>query len=153
MFKVYQHRRKDTNEIFYVGHGSGSRPWQFTTGRSQGWKSIYNQCGCVVETVAKFETKQEAADFEIDLIAQYRKQGIPLVNKKDGGFDKTQGLPHSNVAKQKISLARLQTNASRKQTKTPLGIFVSKVEAAKEHRVHVDTIGYRIKHHKGYELV
>lgn len=153
MFKVYQHRRKDTNEIFYVGHGSGSRPWQFISGRSLAWKSIYNQFGCCVETVAKFDTKQEAADFEVDLIDQYRKQGIPLVNKKDGGFDKTQGLPHSDVAKQKISQARLQTNAQRKAVKTPLGIFVSKVEAAKAHDVHWDTIGYRIKHWDGYTLV
>lgn len=153
MFKVYQHRRKDTNEIFYVGHGGRSRPWQFTRGRSQGWQSVYNQFGCVVETLAKFDNKQDAADFEIKMIAQYRKQGIPLVNKKDGGFDRNQGLPLSKETRQKISAARLKTNHQRKAIKTPLGIFVSKVEASKAHGVHWDTIGYRIKHWDDYKLV
>jgi hypothetical protein len=153
MFKVYQHRRKDNNEIFYVGHGSGSRPWQFTRGRSKGWQEIFLQAGCKVETVAKFDTKEEAAEYEIKLIAEYKAQGFPLVNKRSGGFDKTESIPHSEEAKQKISRARLQTNASRKLTKTPLGIFKSMVEASKAHNLTIYQMKYRIETKPGYEFV
>lgn len=152
VFKVYQHRRKDTNEIFYVGHGKGSRPWQFTRGRSKSWQAIYSNYGCVVEVLEKFDTKQEAGDREIQLIANYRSNGIPLVNTKDGGEDQYQGIVHTDETKLKISQARLKTNHARKKTKTPLGIFDSMVEAAKAHNVHIDTIGYRIKHKEGYEF-
>lgn len=152
MIKVYQHRRRDTNEIFYVGRGVNRRPWEIISGRTAEWKEIYKSVGRTVEILKTFDNVQEAADFETELIAQYRSQGIPLVNKKDGGFDRNQGFPHSDETKQKISKRLLINNASRKAVKTPLGIFVSKVEAAKVHNVHWDTIGYRIKHHEGYEL-
>lgn len=152
-FSVYQHKKNDTGEIFYVGHGNIKRPWAFLRGRSKAWQTIYNQCGCKVEIIGRFETKQEAADLEIKLIAEYKAQGIPLVNVKPGGFDRNIGCPKDAEAKLKISQARLKTNGARKKTKTPLGVFESKVQAAKAHNVHVDTIGYRIRHMQGYELI
>jgi len=151
-FKVYQHRRKDTNEIFYVGHGKGSRPWQFTRGRSKGWQTIYSNYGCVVEVLEKFDTKQEAGDREIQLIADYRNNGISLINKRDGGEDQYQSIKHTDDAKLKISQARLKTHGRRKKIKTPLGMFGSIVEASKAHNIHINTMGYRIKHHEGYEF-
>jgi hypothetical protein len=152
-FKVYHHRRKDTNEIFYVGHGNNSRPWEIKRGRNKAWQEIYSIAGRTVEILARFETKEQAADFEIKVIADYRAQQIPLVNVKDGGFDRNVGCSHSDEARKKMSIARLNNNAARKKTKTPLGIFVSMVAAAQAHNVHVDTIRYRIDHWEDYSFV
>ena len=152
-FKVYQHRRKDTNEIFYVGHGCNGRPWEIKRGRSKAWQQIYDNAGRTVEILARFKTKEQAAEFEIKVIADYRAQQIPLVNVKDGGFDRNIGCSHTDESRKKISIARLNNNAARKKTKTPLGVFVSMVDAARAHNVHVDTIGYRIKHWPDYSFV
>lgn len=151
-FKVYQHRRPDTNEIFYVGHGKNNRPKQFTRGRSKSWQNIYDTYGCIIEILKTFDTKEAAADYETKIIAEYRQSNISLINKKDGGFDRNQGCAHDDDAKLKISLARLKTHGKRKKTKTPLGIFDSIIAAAKAHNVQADTIVYRIKHSEGYEF-
>ena len=154
IYKVYQHRKKDTNEIFYVGYGKNSRPRSFTRGRSKAWLQIYANSGCLVDILATFNNAEEAAALEAKIIAEYREAGVPLVNVKDGGFDRDIGCPHSDEAKKKISQARLKTNASRKKTKTPLGIFASKVLAANAHKIHVDTLSYRIRTNKpGYAYV
>ena len=64
VFKVYQHIRNDTKEIFYVGHGNYSRPWETARGRNKQWTKIFLQCGRTVQILARFDNKQDAAMLE-----------------------------------------------------------------------------------------
>jgi hypothetical protein len=102
-YKVYQHRRKDNNEIFYVGHGYHARPWQYTRGRSKDWKRVFDNYGCTVEILKKFDNKQDACEYEIEVIADCKAKGINLVNKRSGGNDQTQSIKHSDESKALMS--------------------------------------------------
>ena len=153
MFKVYLHRRNDNNEIYYVGHGAHARPWSFLRGRSKAWQAVYNQFGCQVEIVAKYDNKELACQHEILLIAICREQGIPIVNRKSGGMDKTESIAHSDETKRKLSCVRLLTNGNRKQIRTPLGIFDSMSQAASAHNMTVDQIYYRVRFKPNFDLI
>lgn len=67
---VYLHRRKDNNEIFYVGQGTLTRPYIKTT-RSVSWNNIANS-GFVVEIVFSGLTKEDALKIESELILKHR---------------------------------------------------------------------------------
>lgn len=153
MIKVYAHRRKDTNEIFYIGHGASSRPWQFTRGRSQAWQAIFQQAGCTVEIVNRYDEKELAAAHEVLLIAACREAQIPIVNKKSGGYDRNEGIPLSSAHRAKISAARYINNGSAKQVKTPLGTFKSMAAAARAHNLSIDQLYYRVQNKPHFELV
>lgn len=153
MYKVYQHRRPDNNEIFYVGYGKGSRPWQYISGRGKDWKAIYNQFGCITEVIAKYDEEELAQAHEVISIAMCREQGLPIVNKRNGGKDKTQGIPHSLEAKHKISQARFINNGNAKQVKTPAGLYKSAREAARNLNMSIDQMYYRIANKPGYEYI
>jgi len=88
---VYQHRRNDTNEIFYIGMSSKSynRAYNFyKQHRSNEWHEINNKCGCVVEIVATDISIEDAEELEMFLIQKYGRDDLGLgnlVNKTDGG--------------------------------------------------------------------
>lgn len=151
-YKVYVHRRLDNDEIFYVGHGYHARAWAFTRGRSQAWQQIYNQSGCRVEIIARYSNKSDAAIHEMLYIAACKEQNIPIVNYRSGGFDRNQGVPKSDLSKEKIRQARLNTNGNAKKVKTPLGMFKSMAQAAQAHSMSLDQIYYRVKNKPGFEL-
>lgn len=75
-FYVYVHRRKDTNQIFYVGKGRLKRAF-LKTGRSKAWKSIASTYGYVVEIVRTGLSNSSALELEFDLI----RKNKDLVNK------------------------------------------------------------------------
>ena len=85
---VYQHRRKDNNEIFYVGIGKyESRAYDFV-GRSEAWKYIYNKTEIEVEISHKDIIWEEACSIERYLISFYGRRDLglgTLVNMTDGG--------------------------------------------------------------------
>ena len=70
-FCVYLHRRKDNNEVFYVGHGTKRRikaACKYT--RSKIWlKTVEEAGGFIAEVYQDSLTKQEAIDLE-PLVAQ-----------------------------------------------------------------------------------
>lgn len=70
---VYLHRRKDNNEVFYIGEGTERRPYTFCKyTRSKSWHDIVSKSGGhIVEIVKTNLTKEEALDFEKQLINQY----------------------------------------------------------------------------------
>lgn len=71
-FYVYLHRRKDTDEVFYVGKGSGSRAYS-TAKRSQKWNIIVQAAGgCYVEYFKTGLTENDALSLESELIAKYQ---------------------------------------------------------------------------------
>lgn len=84
---LYQHKRLDTNEVFYIGIGSNKRPYTKSK-RNNHWKNIVNKHGYTVEIINTNLTLEEARKLEISLISFYGRQnnktGI-LVNMTDGG--------------------------------------------------------------------
>lgn len=66
-YYVYLHRRKDTNEVFYVGHGRLNRAY-IQHKRSNKWLSVANLNGYNVEFFKSNLTKSEAISIENDLL-------------------------------------------------------------------------------------
>lgn len=85
---VYQHRRCDNNEIFYVGISNNEdRPFVIHN-RNNFWKNIYKKVGRTVEIVTTCDTLLEACQVEQYLIKFYGRRDLglgPLVNLTDGG--------------------------------------------------------------------
>ena len=113
-YKVYTHYRLDNNEIFYVGHGHHARPWANERGRSKDWKSISLSSGRRVEIVARYDCKELAAAHEVLYIAACRELNLPIINKRSGGFDKTESLKHSEESK-KLMSEKAQLREARKK--------------------------------------
>lgn len=76
-YYVYVHRRKDNNEIFYVGKGTGSR-YKTVKGRNKKWNKIYNEVGAFFIILEYFNTEREAEIKEQELLDSLQN----LVNVK-----------------------------------------------------------------------
>lgn len=83
-FYTYAHYKADTNEIFYIGKGTGNRS-NVKAKRSNHWKSIVDKHGLHIEILARFESESEALDHEKFLIFTFRSMGFILCNMTDGG--------------------------------------------------------------------
>ena len=82
-FYVYLHRRKDDDEVFYVGKGRGRRATNGSSGRSDHWMATVAQHGgFVMSYVAMGLDQQQAAVLEVQTIAHHLEIGSPLVNRK-----------------------------------------------------------------------
>jgi len=99
-FYIYQHRKADTNEIFYVGKGKGTRLNQ-SKGRNQYWHCVVAKHGFVAEYIAQNLDEELAFLAEMEAIDVYRRRGIKLVNVTDGG-EGASGYKHT--AKHKANL-------------------------------------------------
>jgi len=104
IFYVYEHIRNDTNEIFYVGKGSGDRCYK-KIGRNQHWHNIVNYAGFTVRMIVEDISEDLALELEIELIKELRELGIPLVNYTDGG-DGVSGYKHTDEARARMSEKR-----------------------------------------------
>ena len=84
-FYVYEHRRKDTGEVFYVGKGSSARI-KSKQGRNRWWMAIVAKSGGYVAAKVLDGLDEEMAHLcEIERIDQLRKIGVRLCNLTDGG--------------------------------------------------------------------
>jgi hypothetical protein len=105
MALVYQHRRLDTNEVFYVGVGVGKKRAYERTRRNKHWYNIINKTEYVVEILQEELSWDEARQEEIRLIAEYGRRDLgkgPLVNMTDGG-DGTVGVIKTEDQKRQLS--------------------------------------------------
>jgi hypothetical protein len=88
MAVVYQHRRLDTNEIFYIGIGKKkNRPYSKTK-RNNYWNAIVNKYGYSVEIIHTDITWEQSCEIEKMLILKYGRKDIGtgvLSNMTDGG--------------------------------------------------------------------
>lgn len=108
MSVVYQHRRLDTNEVFYVGIGKKERAYD-DYHLSSFWKSITNKTKYRVEIVIGEIDFEEAKEVEKYLIKYYGRRDLglgSLTNMTDGG-DGANGAIRSKETREKISLAQL----------------------------------------------
>lgn len=85
-FYVYEWFNVETNEVFYVGKGTGRRKNSIST-RTRYFKFYYNKHKCDVRIVCDNLTKENALELEKQLIAQYKAMGQAQVNLTDGGED------------------------------------------------------------------
>jgi DNA-binding transcriptional regulator YiaG len=104
-FVVYQHLRKDTNEVFYIGIGDKQRPYT-KSGRNKIWTNIFKKHGHIVEVIYEVDTWSQAGVIEIMLIEKYGRRGLDkkgvLANRTKGG-DGSLGLIHSEETKKNLS--------------------------------------------------
>lgn len=92
---VYQHRRLDTNEIFYIGieldsdkrKATGLRSTK-TNGRNKFWKNIVNKTNYSIEIICNNISNKLSKEIECYLIKYYGRRDLglgTLVNLTDGG--------------------------------------------------------------------
>lgn len=154
-FYVYQHRRLDTNEVFYVGKGFGDRAHKKGKHkRSKHWCNIVNKHSYVVEFVDTNLDEQTAFELEMFTIEFYGRKDLGLgglVNNTNGG-EGASGAIRSVETKSKISAAKcgdkhplfgktLSTETKSKMSAAKLGKTLSTETRAKISANHVDYTG------------
>jgi hypothetical protein len=101
-FYVYEHIRKDTGAVFYVGKGRGNRRCS-QRDRNQYWHNVVNKAGGFdFRVVCEDQSEELILLAEMEKIDQLRTLGVTLVNLTDGGEGIT-GLKHSEESKQLMS--------------------------------------------------
>jgi hypothetical protein len=103
---VYQHRRKDNNEVFYVGIGDNIQRAYHTCSRNKHWVNTVKKVNFSVEILYENISWEEACKKEQELIKLYGRKDLgigPLVNKTDGG-DGVKGMRHSDEYKNRLRL-------------------------------------------------
>ena len=101
-FYVYEHIRRDTGAVFYVGKGRGNRHCS-NRNRNQYWHNVVNKAGGFdFRVVIEDQSEELILLAEIEKISQLRMLGVTLVNLTDGGEGIT-GLKHSEESKLAMS--------------------------------------------------
>lgn len=84
-FYVYIHIRPSTGTPFYIGKGNGSRVYTHA-GRSSHWQRIVKkEGGRRIQFITENVDEELAFLIEVEAIDQYRRLGIKIINKTDGG--------------------------------------------------------------------
>lgn len=83
-FCVYEHIRLDTGRVFYVGKGSGDRPFR-SSSRNPHWRRIVAKAGFEVRIIFRTASEELALFAEEELISKHRLIGTPLANITAGG--------------------------------------------------------------------
>lgn len=131
MALVYIHKRKDNNQIFYVGIGKSERRVNSKDSRNSHWKGIVSKYGYTSEITHNNICWEEALSIEKYLISFYGRYDLGLgnlVNKTDGG----EGL--ENLSKESLEIIRSK-NIGRKhtdQTKLKLKSYIRTEEHRKK---------------------
>jgi hypothetical protein len=104
---VYEHYRKDTNEIFYVGIGKTISRSKSKSNRNPHWLSIVRKYGYDIKVTHQNITWEEACEIESEKIKEYGRKDLglgSLVNLTDGG----EGIPNvSPKSKRKLSESKI----------------------------------------------
>ena len=107
-FYVYEHIRNDTGAVFYVGKGSGQRA-KHGVNRGVYWDRVVNKAnGYSINYPVKNVDEELSLLAEMELIDQYRKLGVQLVNVSAGGEGATGWIP-TEETRRKIGLANKTT--------------------------------------------
>lgn len=145
---VYQHRRNDTNEIFYVGIGKTKDRAYSVFHRNKYWKHIVESVGYNVEIVEWFSDYDKAKLKEIELISKYGRKDLGngnLVNMTDGG----EGSLNRKFTKESLkkisesSKGRIPTQETRiKMSESRTGFIKSReqIENARYSQPHMKSV-------------
>ena len=88
MAVVYQHRRRDTNEVFYIGIGAKKNRAFVSTNRNLHWHNIVDKVGFEVDILIEGLSWENACKVEKGMITDYGRNNLglgSLVNMTDGG--------------------------------------------------------------------
>jgi hypothetical protein len=102
---VYQHIRKDTNQIFYIGIGKTIARSNSKKNRNKYWNHIVDKVGYIIEILHNNITWDEACNYEKQYILKYGRKDLntgSLVNLTNGG-DGVFGLIMSEERKKQLS--------------------------------------------------
>jgi hypothetical protein len=105
MAVVYQHRRNDNNEIFYIGIGKTKARAYSKTNRNKYWYNIVNSVGYSVEILEYNLSWEDACTKEKNFIEEFGRKDLNtgiLVNMTNGG-DGVVGRNVTDQWKNKIS--------------------------------------------------
>jgi hypothetical protein len=109
MAVVYLHKRKDNNEVFYIGIGNDiKRAFDIKNRKNKHWKKVVNKYGHIVEIIKDNLSWDEACELEkywIKFYGRFDLNGGTLVNMTDGG----EGQPNpSEETRQKLKYQRTE---------------------------------------------
>lgn len=114
MYYVYQHRAKDTGNIFYVGKGKGNR-YLDKNKRGRYWKYFVQKHGFTAEIVLNNVDEELAFFAEMECIDVLKRRGVNLINLTEGGEGCSgNSMRHSEEQKAKWSEMRKGTPSPRK---------------------------------------
>lgn len=105
---VYQHIRKDTGDIFYIGISNYEHRAYYKLRRNKYWQNISNKTDVEVQIVCKDITMDLAMDIEKYLIKYYGRFDLglgKLVNMTDGG-EGFSGYVITEEKRKKLSMAK-----------------------------------------------
>ena len=128
---VYQHRRKDTNEVFYIGVGKIKYRAIALGGRNKDWQDIYKNIGIEVDVLFEGISKEDAYIVEKGLIESYGIMDLGtgnLVNRTNGGCG-SRGYKHSEQTK--LLWSKQRTNVKRKPHSEETKLKMSKAAKGK----------------------
>lgn len=115
MFYVYEHRRLDTNQLFYIGKGRGNRAYS-TKDRSNEWQKVCADAkGRKVEIIFQCNDEAVVLAYETFLIKTALIWGESLVNKTHGGEGKS-GVNRTKAQKEhlrKLNLGKKHTDLTK----------------------------------------
>jgi hypothetical protein len=101
-FYVYVHKRKDNDQIFYVGKGKDKR-YLSLSGRNLHWKNTSKKYGWYAVITNKDLTEEEALNYEEKLIIKIGLTNLCNKNYFNGGKS---GYTHSSESKLKMSISK-----------------------------------------------
>jgi hypothetical protein len=107
MFYTYAHLTKDTNQIFYIGKGSGTRAFEKGKDRNPHWTAVVSKHGYYATILARWGTEKEAYEHEKLLISSFIDMGYNLTNKTPGGEGIPKGYKFSEDTIRKAAQARV----------------------------------------------
>lgn len=141
---VYQHRRNDTNEVFYIGIGNSKNRAYELDGRNRHWRGIVKKVGYQVDILIEGISWLDACEIEKGLIKDIGRSDLKLgtlVNLTDGG----EGLSNYTFSKAAISSisqklknrklseeTKLKISQSTKGTPKPKNSLVGKKKHSEE---------------------
>lgn len=106
-YYVYKHLKKGTDEVFYIGEGSGNRSYSKKS-KNNHWNNIVNKYGFDVEIVKDNISKKEALELETKLIKEYGIENLSnMIEDNRKGFYK-----HSEETKNILREYRLNQDFS-----------------------------------------
>jgi len=140
---IYQHRRKDTNEIFYIGRGKTLKRAFSRADRNVHWHNIVNKVGYFIDILYEDLSWEDSGIIEIELIKSLGRQNIgtgSLVNLTDGGEGMINFI-FSNESKNKMRLSAKGNNSGsgNKGKKYPPCSKETRLKISEKHKGRIHT--------------
>lgn len=116
-FYVYEWYIIETNEVFYVGKGTGNRYKQIK-GRNRYFQCMFNSHNCNVRKIKDELTEIDAFNLEIETIKYYRENtDYRLTNQTDGGEGTSGWVPSEDFRHKQSEIHKHQWEENEFRTK------------------------------------